>query len=87
MRLAHGQAPFLMTTRLAVVESHALPGPLRETYRNNNVALARDLHIFSQGTSQAFDHYWITALAGGLVAFACLLAAGITAWRSRQTQT
>lgn len=81
IRLAPGQAPFLMTTQPAVIESHNLPGPVREAYRTHNIALDRQLYVFSQDTAAELEHYWITAGVGGLVGLACLAAAGITALR------
>lgn len=83
-RLVPSEAPFLMTLQRAVVETHALPGPVREIYRTHNVALAPELHVFSQNVSVALDHYWITAAIAGLSGLVCLLAAGITVLRLRR---
>lgn len=83
MRLAPSEAPFAMTTQPAAIEAQKLPGALREAYRSQNVALAQQTLVFSQGTSVALEHYWIATAVGALVALACLLAAGITALRLR----
>ena len=84
-RLVPNQPPFLMTTQPAVIESHALPGPVREAYRNNNVVLTRKLHVFSQSTSEELHLYWAIAGVGGLVGIICLLAAGLVALRLRRS--
>ena len=86
-RLARNQPPFLLTTQPAVVESHALPGPVREAYRNNNIALAPQLHIFSQNLSEELYLYWAIAGVGALVGVICLLAAGMLALRLRRRAT
>lgn len=78
-RLARDQAPFLMTTQPAVVESHSLPGPLREAYRNNNVTLATQVHVFSQNTAEGRYLYWAVAGVGALVGLVCLLVTGLIA--------
>jgi hypothetical protein len=83
-RLARNEPPFLITTQPAVIESRALPGPVREAYRNNNVPLAAQLHIFSQSTSEEQHLYWAVAGVGGLVGVVCLLAAGMVALRLRR---
>jgi hypothetical protein len=82
-RLATGQPPFLMTTRPTVVESHTLPGPLRETYANNKVKLAGKLYIFDQNVAAALEHYWMIAGIAGLGGIACLLSAVVFARRAR----
>ncbi len=82
--LAPHQPPFLMTLQRAVVETKALPGPVREAYRTHNIGLTGRIRVFSQDVSSAFDHYWIVAAVGGLIGIVCLLAAAITAVRLRR---
>ncbi len=86
-RLARNEPPFLITTQPAVIESRALPGPVREAYRNNNVPLAAQLHILSQSTSDELHLHWAIAGVAGLVGIICLLAAGIVALRLRRGAT
>ena len=59
-------------------------GPVREAYRNNNIRLATQLHIFSQSTSEELHLYWAIAGVGSLVGIICLLAAGMLALRLRR---
>jgi hypothetical protein len=83
VRLSAGDAPFAVTTGPAAVEAQKLPGQLREAYRTQNVPVARQAFIFTQGAPAMLEHYWIAAAIGALIAIACLLAASVTAARLR----
>lgn len=79
-KLSPDQQPFPITTEPAYVESHALPGPLREEYLRNRLILAPTLHIFDQSTTSGLVIYWAVALAGGLIGVSCVVGAGAAAF-------
>jgi hypothetical protein len=77
--LTSDHEPFALTTGPAYIESHMLPGPLREEYRRAGLVLGPRLHILNQQTSSAFHLYWAAALIGGIIGVACVAGAGAAA--------
>ena len=82
--LTRGTAPFDVKTTEGVLLDNGLPGQVAEVYHKNNVPIAATPVVFDTRNDADLDVYWITAGVSGMLGFAILVAAALTAFRQRR---
>jgi hypothetical protein len=73
-----------MTTQPAVLVRNALPGPIADIYRKNNIALADVPIVLDLNPSADAEPYLVAMGVAGLVGFCCMMAAVMVALRRRR---
>jgi hypothetical protein len=76
--------PFQMTTQPGVLVSDGLPGPLREHYRKNNIALASPPIVLDLSPGADVTPFFVAAGVSGMLGFFMLVAAGAMVLRQRR---
>jgi len=84
--LSQKTPPFAMTTQAGVLVRDGLPGPVREHYRKNNIALASPPTMLDLSPGADLTPFFVTAGVGGLFGFFMLVGAAAMAVRQRRLQ-
>lgn len=75
---------FQMTTQPGVLVRDGLPGPVREHYRKNNLAVASPPIMLDLSSGADVKPFFVTAGVSGVLGFFMLVAAGAAALRQRR---
>ena len=76
--------PFPITTQPGVLVRDGLPGPVGESYRKNNIAVASPPIMLDLASGADVQPFFVTAGVSGLLGFFMLVAAGAMAVRQRR---
>jgi hypothetical protein len=76
--------PFKMTTQKALLVRNGLPGPVGESYRKNNIAIADPPIVLDVSPGADYETYIIAAIACALGGFFTLFASAMMAIRRRR---
>jgi hypothetical protein len=76
--------PFKMTTQKALLVRNGLPGPVGESYRKNNIAMADPPIVLDVSPGADYETYIIAAIACALGGFFTLFASAMMAIRRRR---
>jgi len=77
---------FQMTTQPGVLVRDGLPGPVSESYRKNNIAVASPPIVLDLSPGADLKPFFVTAGVGGLLGFVMLVSAGAAALRQRRQE-
>jgi hypothetical protein len=78
---------FQITTQPGVLVRDGLPGPVSESYRKNNIAVASPPILLDLSPGADLKPFFITAGMSGLLGFVMLVSAGAAALRLRRQAT
>jgi hypothetical protein len=73
-----------MTTQKALLVRNGLPGPVGESYRKNNIAIADPPIVLDVSPGADYETYTIAAIACALGGFFTLFASAMMAIRRRR---
>ena len=76
--------PFPITTQPGVLVRDGLPGPVGESYRKNNIAVASPPIMLDLASGADVQPFFVTAGVSGMLGFFMLVAAGAMALRQRR---
>jgi hypothetical protein len=78
---------FQMTTQPGVLVRDGLPGPVAESYRKNNLAVASPPIVLDLSPGADLQPFFVTAGVSGILGFVMLVSAGAAALHQRRQET